>query len=77
MKPNDMHKMAHAGCHSTAPKAWHGVPVATGDYDLDATIMHTKNRDLPKRLNLYLKTGGKAFGGRTAYNGYHGNSGDD
>jgi len=70
--------MAHSGCHTLdAPKGWHAIPVLTGDYDLDATILHRSNKDMPRRLALYVKTKGPAFGPRTAYNGYHGYSGDD
>ena len=77
MKPNEMHKMAHAGCHDCAPKAWHDVPKMTGDYDLDATILHSKNRDMPARLNMYSKGGGNAYAKRSAYNGYRNYHGDD
>lgn len=54
------------------------MPDLTGDYDLDATIAHRHNKDLPHRLGLYTK--GKkqnAYGPRTGYTGYHGYSGDD
>lgn len=77
MRPNEMHRLAHNGTHMCAPKPWHGVPDCTGDYDLDATILHRNNRDMPKRLNLYLKTGRNAYGPRTNYGGYAGYSGDD
>ena len=77
MRPNAMHKLGHRGCHTCSPQAWHDVPVLTGDYDFDATILHTGNRSLPARLALYIKTSGPTFGPRTAYNGYHGYGGDD
>lgn len=79
MRPRDMHRLAHAGCHDDcAPKDWHNVPKLTGDYDLDATIEHRNNSDLPQRLKLYTKRGGiNAYGPRTSYRGYHGYSGDD
>lgn len=77
MRPTEMHRLAHAGCHECSPKAWHDVPVLCGDYDLDATILHRSNRDLPLRLGLYIKRGCNAYGYRTGYNGYHGYSGDD
>lgn len=74
MKPTQMHKLAHAGSHdSDSPKGWHDVPNCTGDYDLDATILHRSNRDLPARLELYIKR--NAYGPKTAYNGYM--NGDD
>lgn len=56
MKPNQMHQVAHNGNHDQdAPKAWHNVPNVCGDYDLDATILHRSNKDLPDRLNLYIR----------------------
>lgn len=74
MRPNLMHKLAHAGSHDDdAPKAWHDVPKCTGDYDLDATILHRGNKNLPDRLNLYLKRG--SYGPKTGYSGYA--SGDE
>lgn len=75
-----MHKLAHAGCHSAAPKAWRDVPKVTGDFDLDATILHGNNRDMPARLALYCKGsngGGAAYKPVTAYNGYSNYHGDD
>ena len=78
MKPTQMHRMAHSGCHDCAPKAWHDVPKMTGDYDLDATILHNSNKDLPARLALYSKgCRGNAYGPVTGYTGYHNNHGDD
>jgi hypothetical protein len=77
MRPDKMHKLSNHHCHDCGPKAWHAVPDVTGDYDLDATIMHRNNPDLPKRLELYVKHPGNAYGYRTGYNGYHGNHGDD
>jgi hypothetical protein len=78
MKPTEMHALAHRGCHDCAPKAWHNVPKVTGDYDLDATIMHRKNKDMAARLNMYLATPrvvAGAYGPRSGYThqgGYHG-----
>lgn len=78
MKPNEMHKLAHNGCHDgCSPKPWHDTPNLTGDYDLDETIVHRTNKDLPQRLKLYVKTKGKGYGYRTNYNGYHNYGGDD
>jgi hypothetical protein len=78
MKPNEMHRLAHNGCHDDdAPKAWRDVPNLTGDYDLDATILHRNNKDLPNRLKLYTKRGkGGTYGPLTAYNGYSNYHGD-
>jgi hypothetical protein len=77
MRPSDMHRMAHRGCHSCAPKGWRDVPVMSGDYDFDATIEHRNNKALPARLNLYLKRYSNAYGPITGYNGYDGYHGDD
>ncbi len=77
MRPTDMHRLAHSGCHECAPKGWHDVPVCVGDYDMDATILHRNNKDLPLRLSLYVKRRMNAYGPRTNYTGYHGLSGDD
>lgn len=71
MRPNLMHLLFHNGCHDDdAPKAWHDVPKMTGDYDLDATILHRHNKDLPDRLKLYVKR--RSYGKRTGYSGYRG-----
>jgi hypothetical protein len=68
MRPHEMHQMAHSGCHDCCPNGWKDVPKMTGDYDLDATILHRHNKDLPDRLRLYVKRG--AYSSKTAYNGY-------
>jgi hypothetical protein len=62
----------HEAC---APKPWRDVPDVTGDYDLDATILHRDNADLPNRLALYT-TNGNAYGPLTGYNAYHNYRGD-
>lgn len=60
-----------------APKDWHDVPNVTGDFDLDATILHRDNPNLKDRLALYCKhTNSIAYGPRTGYNGYHNYGGD-
>ena len=59
--------------HECCPKEWRKVPNLTGDYDLDATIAHRKNGDMPHRLALYVSN--NAYGPKTAYRGY--TSGDD
>jgi len=61
--------------HECCPKEWRNTPRLTGDYDFDESIMHRNNKDLPHRLELYLK--GDAYGPLTAYNGYRGYSGDN
>lgn len=63
--------------HQAAPSPWRGTPNMTGDYDLDATIMHRKNTDLPARLAMYTRKPKVGYGPRTAYNGYSGLHGDD
>lgn len=62
--------------HECAPKGWRDVPDVTGDYDLDATILHRENADLPLRLALYLKQDRNAFQPVTGYNAYHNYGGD-
>lgn len=74
MKPNEMHKLGHNGCHQCAPKGWRTTPNVTGDYDLDQTILHRHNKDLPHRLELYTKR--RSYGPLTAYSAYHNYSGD-
>ena len=59
MRPTDMHKISRRGTHTNGPKGWHDVPNVTGDYDMDATILHRNNKNMPLRLNLYvIKTSG-------------------
>lgn len=72
-----MHNLAHRGCHDCAPKPWKVVPNVTGDYDLDATIMHRRNRDMAARLAQHLARTAPTYGARTHYTGYSGNHGDD
>jgi hypothetical protein len=76
MKPKDMQSIAHRGNHAVAPKPWREVPCVTGDYDIDGTIAHCGNSDMPARLNLYVTRRGTAYGPRTGYGGYRGYSGD-
>lgn len=64
--------------HQVAPAEWRAsTPNITGDYDLDATIMHRPNRNLPDRLELYTRHPKRGYGPRTAYNGYSGYHGDE
>ena len=76
-----MHRLAHQGSHrSCSPGPWHAVPKVTGDYDLDATIMHRKNRDMPARLAMYLRqprVAAGAYGPKSSYSGYDHTHGDD
>lgn len=63
--------------HKCAPKAWRGVPNMTGDYDLDATILHRTNGDMAKKIQSHLSNPRGVYGSRTAYSGNSGNHGDD
>lgn len=76
MRYRDMHRLAHSECHDCSPSPWHRVPRVTGDYDLDATIGHSTNSDMPKRLSMYVGRTG-AYGPRTAYDAYGAAGGDD
>ena len=76
MNRKDGLKISNGVCHECCPKDWRKVPDISGDYDLDATIMHRNNGNLPSRLALYTKRG-NAYGPRTGYGGYHGYHGDD
>lgn len=62
--------------HRVCPVEWRHTPDMTGSYELDAAIKSNSNRDVPRRLDMYLK-GSNAYGPRTAYQGYDGYSGDD
>jgi hypothetical protein len=62
-------------CHQCAPRDWRNTPNMTGDYDMDATIMHRKNLSIPDRLALYLRKPRSSYHPGTAYSGvsnYHG-----
>lgn len=68
-----MHKLCRGGCHQVAPKAWRIVPKVTGDYDLDASIGHSPNKDMAKKLSMYVTR--SSYGPKTGYDAY--GSGDD
>lgn len=77
MRKGEMQQLQGKGeCHTCAPKDWRGVPNLSGDYDLDATIMHRDNASLPSRLNQHLRRGG-SYGPGTGYNAYSGYSKDN
>jgi hypothetical protein len=63
-------------CHKCAPKEWRDTPNLTGSFELDAMVMHTKNRDMADRLPHHVASG-NSYGFRTGYSGYSGYSGDD
>jgi hypothetical protein len=53
------------------------VPLLTGDYDLDATIMHRSNRDMAARLSQHISgPAGAGYGPRIRAQN-HGNHRDD
>lgn len=76
MRYASMHQVGHHGCHQCAPKGWRRVPNVTGDYDLDASIAHSPNKDMAKKLDLYTTRRG-AYGYRTGYSPYGPVAGDD
>lgn len=74
--------------HSMAPKEWHHTPNITGDYEFDASIMHTSckrvMRDIPhaiKNDSAYVSIIGDqtAYRPRNNYRGgaYNGYQSDD
>jgi len=73
MRYVDMHRIGHNGCHQCAPKAWRIVPNLTGDSDLDASIGHSANRDMARKLSMYISR--QHYGPRSAYESY--DVGDD
>lgn len=77
MRPSEMHKIGHKGTHQCAPREWRNTPNLTGDYDLDATILHRRNKDLGHRLELYIRKSGKNYGIKSGYSGSHGYHGDE
>ena len=67
----------HVPSHQCAPQDWRRTPMITGDYDLDATILHRNNKDLAHRLELYVRKNKGAYGGLSGYSGYSHYHGDD
>jgi hypothetical protein len=66
--------------HTVAPPEWRRTANITGDYEMDASILHNKNKSVPSKLKMYVKTdigGNPTYGPRTAYDGYSAYSGDD
>jgi len=63
--------------HTFAPSIWRRTPNITGDYEMDASIVHCKNKAVPSKLRMYLLTDEPGYGPRTGYDGYSGYSGDD
>jgi len=77
MRARDMLKINHGHCHQCAPREWRRTPNLTGDYDLDSTILHRRNKDIGHRLELYLRKGSGTYGTRSAYSGRRGYHGDE
>ena len=69
-------KLGNYPCHQCAPKEWRNVPDITGDYDMDATIMHRNNPAIPERLALYVRKPKGSYGALTGYSGYSNYHGD-
>lgn len=70
-----MKRPIHAHNHTVAPKSWRGVPNISGDYDLDASIMHGNNKSVPDKLSTH--TIKESSYGPKRYSGYDSYSGDD
>ncbi len=62
-------------CHECAPKPWRHTPIITGDYDLDATIMHRSNKDMTGRLQQHIYLHQSAYHYETGYNAYRNREG--
>jgi hypothetical protein len=69
-----MKRPKHAHDHLVAPKSWRHTPNMTGDYDLDASIMHGNNKSVPNKIATHTKQ--DSYGPKR-YAGYDGYSGDD
>jgi hypothetical protein len=68
--------MSRNQLHEYAPAEYRKTERITGDYEMDASIAHCKNTDVPKRLKLYVADN-NAYGPRTGYTGYDNYQGDD
>ncbi len=62
--------------HTAAPEIWRRTPNITGDYEMDASIVHCKNKSVPGKLQSHLLND-SPYGPRTAYDGYSGYKGDN
>lgn len=63
--------------HECCPKEWRNTPNFTGNHELDAVIYRNSNKDIPNRMALYAGLGGRVYGDRTGYTGYHRDPTDD
>jgi hypothetical protein len=75
LKETSMKPSFPAHNHECCPKEWRATPDMSGSYELDASILRSKNKDVPARLKLFLENE-SAYGPRTGYDGYHNYSGD-
>ena len=59
-----MKRLRSVTCHDCAPKEYRHTPKMTGDYDLDATIMHRRNSDMAQKVTAKMraKHGGRKYG---------------
>lgn len=53
--------------HQCCPQDWRKTPDMTGSFELDAMIMHTKNKNMESMLKDHLASDA-AYQVRTAYN---------
>lgn len=71
-----MKRPKYATDHTVAPKIYRHTPNITGDYDLDASIMHGKHSPaMESKLKTHRSE--TVYGPKTGYDGYQGYSGDD
>ena len=59
--------------HECCPADWRKTSDLSGNFQFDASIARCKNKDMQLRLDNFLEN--EAYGGQTAYNGYHGYTG--
>ena len=62
--------------HTAAPQIWRRTPNITGDYEMDASIVHCKNASVPAKLGMYISGDGPGYGPLSGYNAYHNYHGD-
>ena len=62
--------------HTYAPAIWRRTPNITGDYEMDASICHCKNKSVPSKLGMYISGDGPGYGPLSGYNAYHNYHGD-
>lgn len=62
--------------HTVAPSSWRRTSNITGDYEMDASILHCKNKSVPAKIKDHVAPSGPGYGPLTAYDGYSNYSGD-